>query len=448
MTDKITLLLDRIAQTFHKAGYQCYLVGGAVRSELLGTTTQDYDIATNAVPQIIMKLFKRVIPTGIKHGTVTVLLDDMAFEVTTFRTDGKYSDGRRPDSICFIPNILEDLRRRDFTINSIAYDLINKTYFDPNNGKDDLQKRLIRAIGNPTERFNEDGLRPLRALRFVAQLGFHLDEATYKAITDTIAVTALVSKERIAEELFKLCLAPHAEKALFLLRDCGLMQILLPELYACGEVNEDANYHTDILTHQIKTLSYVPPQYKKARIAALFHDIGKIPTRLCDSNGKAAYYGHDIIGADLITKIGRRYHRSIAGTTAVSHLVRYHAFSYNSSWSDAAVRRFVINVGFNALDDLFALKKADIWASCGEVVPIPELDELKNRIKELHYHKNIIFSLHDLAVNGSDLLNAGFHRGPLLGKILNKLFDKVIEEPELNTKNQLLNLAIQIKEQA
>ena len=264
-----------LAHIFKTSGFQCHLVGGAVRDILMGRAHSDFDIATDALPAQVVSLFRRVIPTGIKHGTVTVLFKGMTFEVTTFRTETDYSDGRRPDTVAFQPSIFDDLARRDFTINAMAYDLLADRLNDPHEGEKDLQRRLIRAIGEPAERFREDGLRPLRACRIAAQLSFAIDGPTRDAIPGALDILARVSAERVRDELLKTLQAPVPSTGLLLMKDTGILGVVLPELLEGVGVTQGSLHCYDVFTHSLYACDAAPAESLLLRMAALFHDIGK-----------------------------------------------------------------------------------------------------------------------------------------------------------------------------
>jgi tRNA nucleotidyltransferase/poly(A) polymerase len=255
---RIPRVVRDLAAEFRAAGFQCHLVGGAVRDILLGRPHTDFDIATDARPDQVIPLFRRVIPTGIRHGTVTVHFHGTTFEVTTFRTEAEYGDGRRPDSVTFTPSIIDDLARRDFTINAIAYDLLTDQVADPHEGRIDLRKGVLRAIGDAAERFREDGLRPLRACRFAAQLGFKVDEATRAAIPGSLDILAKVSAERVRDEILKILQTPLPSVGLALMRETGILKVVLPELLE-GEGVAQGSFHCyDVLWHSLHACDAAP----------------------------------------------------------------------------------------------------------------------------------------------------------------------------------------------
>nr|MDA3852029.1 CCA tRNA nucleotidyltransferase [Spirochaetaceae bacterium] len=348
--------IQKIAELLYKAGYDSYLIGGAVRDQLLGKPAKDFDLTTNALPQEVMKLFKRVIPTGLKHGTVTVLMGELSVEVTTYRVDGKYSDGRRPDMIQFTPSIHEDLKRRDFTINSIGYHIIDGKMLDPNGGLDDLSRGIIRAIGNPMERFDEDGLRSIRACRFAAQLKFTIDDNTLEGIKNSLNRIPGLSKERIFDELIKICKTEKPSVSFILFKVTGILEILLPELFATLGIEQKGVHKYDVFYHSIYSMDGIPASEVEIRLAALFHDLGKTVTIQRDADGLITFYNHEKESVKLALKIMKNYRFPNSYIKKISHLIEQHMFHYESCWKDNTLRRFIFRVGLKNLEDLFLLR--------------------------------------------------------------------------------------------
>ncbi len=433
--------LKAAARIFDEASRQCWLVGGAVRDGLLRRSSKDFDLATDAEPEEVMKLFRRTIPTGIKHGTVTVLLGSHQFETTTFRRDGKYTDGRRPDDVAYSGDILEDLARRDFTINAIAWDLINRRLLDPHNGREDLKNRIIRAIGIPAERFEEDGLRSIRACRFAAQLGFTIDSATMEAIGRTLSNVPSISAERIWEELKKILISPKPSTAFRLFLETGLLDLLLPEMKKCVGVGQKGRHVLDVFDHSLTACDLAARENLQVRAAALFHDIGKPLVRNQDKNGEIIFHRHDITGAEVTESILLRYKASNTDRNRITRLVRHHMFHYTRDWSDAAVRRFMARIGLDMLDDLIALRLADASAIAPDMPDsTAHLRNLIERIDEI-LEAEAALSIRDLKINGGDLMKVlGVKPGPVLGTLLNYLLDCVLEDPETNEHDRLMDL--------
>lgn len=431
--------LQRFDRVFEKAGHSCYLVGGAVRSILLGERPTDYDFATDAPPSQMFSIFKRVIPTGVKHGTVTVIFEGEQFEVTTFRVEGKYSDSRRPDEVAFTPSIEEDLSRRDFTINAVAADLKDGSLIDPHGGRRDLKKKLIRAIGTPYERFTEDGLRLLRACRFAAKLEFEVEPQTLQAMRQAASTLDSVSAERISEELDKTMEAARPSTAFFLMEQSELLERFLPELARCRGVEQGGVHRYDVLDHSLYACDGGPHNDPDIRYAALLHDVGKAVTWERSPEGDITFYGHERESERMGRDILRRLRFSKAREKRICHLIRHHMFHYTPEWSDSAVRRFIARVGSEYLEDLFDLRQADSYGILGHH-SLPE-GEFRERIRKVLEEDNA-FTVRDLAVNGNDLMQeAGIPKGPMLGTVLEHLLETVIDDPRQNTKEKLLPIA-------
>ncbi|GHU61081.1 HDIG domain-containing protein [Spirochaetia bacterium] len=435
-------ILKEVAAIFTGVGKQAFLVGGAVRDLYLGKKAQDWDLATDARPEEVTSLFRRVIPTGIKHGTVTVRYKGYSLEVTTFRTESSYSDGRRPDHIEYASTIEEDLSRRDLTMNAIALALPGGERVDPFKGLEDIKARLIRCVGNPEERFSEDGLRPLRALRLAAQLGFTVDEATLAAIPGALPTTAKVSPERIRDELDKTIGSPKPSAAFLPMEKTGLMGLVLPELAACRGIDQKGFHRFDVLDHSLLACDYAAREGfpQELRLAALFHDIGKPAVRKPDESGVWTFYQHEKVSAYMARNIGLRFRYPNAVIDRMVHLIAEHMFHYEDAWTDAAVRRFIIRVGEENLDDIYALRQCDAYATTG-IEPEPSiLAPLVSRIDGILARGHSL-SLKDLAISGMDLIAMEIAPGKRIGIILGELLETVLDDPELNTREKLLEIA-------
>lgn len=456
----------KVSENLTKHGYEAFLVGGSIRDLLLGKTPEDYDIATNAYPEQISEIFDKSIPTGAKFGTITVISDDengekFDVQVTTYRSEADYVSGRWPSKVEFARTIQEDLSRRDFTINSMALDLSslrdgNSDYIliDPYQGQIDLSNKLIKAVGIPVERFEEDGLRSVRACRLASQLKFSIEEKTFEAIKQTLHITKLVSVERFREELMKLLLkSPKPSVGLSLLKESGILSIFIPELTEGIDVVQPEFHSDDVFTHSILTVDEAEDSVK---LAALFHDIGKPRTIIKDDKG-THFYGHDVKGAEMTEEIMRRLKFSNFETEQTVKLVRWHMFYYPSAdwrnsedpknkpahgWTDAAIRRLIQNVGgLESIDQLLKLRIADQLSNKKYEFDRAELDAISERIAEVSA-KEMALKVSDLDISGQDLMdNFSISAGPQVGKILAHLLDKVIEEPGLNKKFDLLVLA-------
>lgn len=470
-TKKIKLdpLLIEFGKIFSKAGYKAYLVGGAVRDMIMKVPAHDWDIATNATPQDVIKLFKFVVPTGIEHGTVTVHFKGNEIEVTTFRTEAGYSDGRHPDSINYAATIEEDLARRDFTMNAIAASLEDGAITDPYGGQDDIKNKLIRTVGIAHERFMEDGLRPVRALRFASKLGFSIENNTYSEIfkKEIQAKAASISIERFRDEFEKIMASPKPSVGLKLLEETGLLDIFIPEFKVCrGCIQSDyrAFHKFDVLDHLFYACDGAPSDKLNVRLAALFHDIGKPAAKKImhetvldgeknDGSTKEietiTFYNHEAFSEKITQKLMIRLKFSNDMISNVCHLVKEHMFHYETNWSEAAVRRFIIRVKPECLEDLYDLRIADMYGMYNEKVDlrysasVKLLLELKARV-EKELSKKTALSLKSLAVNGRDLMQLGIPAGKELGRILNELLECVIEDPAMNDKEKLIETAKKI----
>ena len=463
---KIPELLREFGCFFTKAGFKAYLVGGAVRDMIMKVPAHDWDVATNATPQDVIKLFKFVVPTGIEHGTVTVHYKGAEIEVTTFRTEAGYSDGRHPDSINYAATIEEDLARRDFTMNAIAASLENGAVVDPYGGQEDIKNKIIRTVGEAHERFMEDGLRPIRALRFASKLNFSIENHTFSEIfkKEIQDKAASISIERFRDEFEKILSSQKPSVGLKLLEETGLLSIFIPEFGICrGCIQSDyrAFHKFDVLDHLFYACDGAPASKLNVRLAALFHDIGKPASKKIitesvldgDKNDGSkkeietiTFYNHEVIGEKITRKLMTRLKFSNEMTDNVCHLIREHMFHYEPGWSDAAVRRFIIRVHTECMEDLYDLRLADMYGMYNEPVDVRYgesvslLLELQRRV-EKELEKKTALSLKSLAVNGRDLMQSGIPAGKELGRILNELLDCVLEDPEMNEKETLLKNA-------
>jgi tRNA nucleotidyltransferase (CCA-adding enzyme) len=425
-----------IIRELKSRGHQAYVVGGSVRDALLGKTPHEWDLTTSAKPAEVKKLFKKVVPTGLKYGTVTVLLDDGQYEVTTFRSDEKYVDGRHPDNVKFTSDIHLDLARRDFTINALAYDPETDTLIDDFGGRKDLVGKLIRTVGEPLDRFAEDGLRPLRACRFAATLGFRIEARTLAGIGGALRVAKKVSLERVHDELVKMLAAEKPSVGLDYMQQTGLLPLFLPELSNCVGVEQPPEYHQhDVYWHSLYACDAAPRGKLTVRLAALLHDIGK-PS--CKAG--MTFYDHDQASARLTEKLLRRLKFSNADIEQTVNLIANHMFDYKSGWSDAAVRRFIRRVGGAAnVSDLFALRRADT-AAMRQTLGTAYLAELQQRIDRIVAEENAL-RVGDLKVDGKDVMKTlKIKPGPQVGQVLRALLEQVLDDPKLNEKTTLLKL--------
>lgn len=440
--------INKITGRFLEKGYQCYLVGGSVRDLLLGHNVFDYDFATDARPEEVIRLFKRVVPTGIKHGTVSVILKEKQYEITTYRSDGRYLDGRRPESVSFSDTLEEDVRRRDFTINGLAYDIDKGEIIDYVGGIDDINKKIIRTIGDPDERFSEDGLRPYRACRFAAKLYFSIDEQTFNAIPKALDIAAKVSIERVRDELMKLIETEKPSIGFEYMRKSGLLGLFIPELLDCYGLSQNKYHIYDIYYHSIYSCDGVPEADKIIKLAALLHDIGKVATRRMGEDGENTFYNHEVIGAKISGRIMKRMKFSNEEIIRVTNLVLNHMFHYVDEWTDGAVRRFLRKVGTENMEDLFTLRLADRRGNGQrDGLPAP-IKVLKRRIDKV-IEDDSALSVRDLEIDGHVIMSEfNISPGPMIGRILNELLELVLDNPEMNRKEILLSEAKKIYESA
>jgi putative nucleotidyltransferase with HDIG domain len=383
-----------------------------------------------------------VIPTGIKHGTVTIRYKGSSIEVTTFRTESEYSDGRRPDEIQYAATIEEDLSRRDFTMNAAAVKLPEGIIVDPFNGRSDIRNKLIRCVGNAAEHFAEDGLRPMRAVRFAAQLGFNLEKETLSAIRGSRKTTARVAVERIREELDKTIASENPQTGLVVMEETGLLNLILPELELCRGVEQKGFHAYDILDHSYLSCAYAAKMgfSQEVRLAALFHDLGKPSTQKIGEDGIRTFYNHEKDSAELAKNIMTRFRYPNATTEKVLRLIAAHMFHYEDAWKDSAVRRFIMRTGKDLLPELFNLRMADTAGTFGADPDPSLLLPFKNRIKSVLATGSAL-SLKDLTINGNDLMKIGVMPGRHIGLILKELLETVVEDPEMNSKEKLLEIA-------
>jgi tRNA nucleotidyltransferase (CCA-adding enzyme) len=438
-----------IVDTLQKHGKRGWIVGGCVRDLLMQRTPSDWDICTNALPNDILKIFPRSIPTGIAHGTVTVVIDRTHYEVTTLRGETTYTDGRRPDSVFFVEDIARDLARRDFTINAIALDPITGALVDPFHGQTDLAARVIRAVGKAEERFSEDGLRVLRAARFSAQLEFEIESETLQAISRTLDTYRKVSGERIRDEWVKSMKARAPSRAFNVMKDTGILAVTCPELMesvGCGQ----NRYHTyDVWGHAMACMDAAGGD-PVLRISALLHDVGKPRSKaFSEKTRDYTFYEHERIGAEMVQPICDRLKFSNDEKKRIEDLVRHHMWHYDG-WTDAAVRRWIQRVGTSRIEDLYALRDADIRGKGGELdsAEFDRVSALRGHVERV-LAQGAALSVRDLAINGGTLMKElQLKPGPILGKILDALLEDVITDPAVNTEQDLLARARVLVEQS
>ena len=416
------------------SGYEAYLVGGCVRDFILKNQPKDYDIATNATPEIVEHIFDTTIPTGKRYGTITVVIDNQFFEVTTFRKDIGYSDGRRPDNITFSNSIIEDLSRRDFTMNAIAMD-IDGNLIDPYNGVKDIQCNIIKFVGDAKDRLEEDRLRAFRLIRFMSTLGMKIKKEDFLELYDLNIDK--ISMERIRDEINKILLSDKPDLGIRVLVMSGLLNNILPELIKCVGFNQNnPNHSQDIFGHIMSVVKNVEP-ILTLRLSALFHDIGKPKTYNIDEDGVGHFYGHQKISRDICEDVMRRLKYSNKEIEDVATLV-YHHMSRYSHLRTPSVKKFVVKVGEHNLDNLFKLQIADVLSSKNrnDIQSILDLKQECNRI----ISEKLPLSLKDLDINGYDLMLLGY-KDKEIGLQLKLLLDLVIEDETKNMKNKLIELS-------
>ncbi len=431
--------VSSIIYTLEKAGYEAYVVGGCVRDMLLGREPHDWDITTSAKPDQIKRIFGKTIDTGLKHGTVTVMVDHEGFEITTYRIDGDYEDGRHPKEVSFTSDLTQDLCRRDFTVNAMAYHPA-RGLVDLFGGEEDLKRGLIRCVGDPAERFSEDALRMLRAVRFSAQLGFDIHGETRKAVREMADTIRVVSAERIREELVKTLLSSHPD-GLRNAYDLGLTAMFLPEFDRCMECPQNNPHHAyTVGEHILHSLTQVRAD-EILRMTMLLHDIAKPVMKTTDENGIDHFRMHAVVGRDMAEKILRRLKTDNKTIHAVCRLIEWH--DLRPGLTKASVRRAVTCVGEDLFPMYMEVRRADMLAQSDYYRKEKEaaLDQIAQLYQEILNQKEAL-SIKDLAVNGYDLAEeAGIAPGPMMGEILNALLEQVLDDPALNERETLLELA-------
>ena len=434
-----------LCERLRSKGKRAWIVGGCVRDVLRGKHANDWDVATDARPEELLRVFPRAIPTGIEHGTVTVVKDGAHYEVTTLRGDGTYSDGRRPDSVEFVDDITADLARRDFTVNAIAVDPVDGKVIDPFDGRGDLERGVLKAVGDPVRRFSEDGLRVLRAARFVATLELALDDATEKAIAPTLDTFRKVASERVRDEWLKAMKARRPSLAFDVMRRTGILGVTCPELLEGVGMEQNRWHAYDVWRHGMECMDACTAD-PVLRIAALLHDVGKPRTRAwSDKTSDWTFYDHDRVGAEIAEPIAARLKFSNDERARIVALVRFHLFHYESGWTDTAVRRWIRRVGPDRVQDLYVLNEADVRAKGRDFdADLASLAALQAHVARV-LAEGAAMSTRDLRVNGHDLIKElGIAPGRIIGEILDALLEAVTSEPALNDRETLLTLAREI----
>ncbi len=431
-----------IINELYKNKFDAFIVGGCLRDLLLNLEPKDYDIATSAKPDNVMSLFNKTIPTGIKHGTVTVVINNNNYEVTTFRTEGDYLDNRHPSSVDFVTDIREDLSRRDFTVNALAYNdklgLID--YF---NGINDLKNKIIRCVGHADKRFKEDALRMLRAIRFSCQLGFKIENKTFEAIINNANLIKNISKERIRDELCKILISSSPSKGIDMLQKTGLLEFIIPELNLLVNYSPlSIKHNRDVFGHTLKVMDNLEGNNLTLMLAALLHDVGKLNTLTLEADGVYRFPKHNIEGSVMSKKILRDLKFDNYTVNSVSKLIEHHlVLQVNYMPTRYEIKKYLLEVGEDIVYLLFELQKADIRALDNPKPFLNKVDYIKDTVKDILSNKEPLY-IKDLVINGEDLIKEfNIPRGKLIGDILNHLLDEVLKNPDLNNKENLLSLS-------
>lgn len=427
-----------ILNIIQDAGYEAYAVGGCVRDSILGRVPDDWDITTSAKPQQIKELFHKTVDTGIKHGTVTVIMKGKGYEVTTYRIDGEYEDSRHPKEVTFTANLVEDLKRRDFTINAMAYNE-KEGLIDVFGGIQDIEQMTVRCVGNAEERFAEDALRIMRAVRFAAQLGYAIEENTMAAVKKLAPTLINISVERIQTELVKLLISPNPA-FLKIAYEAGITTVIFPEFDAVMETEQNHPHHSySVGEHTLISMQKIKAD-KVLRLAMLFHDIGKPETQTTDEKGITHFYGHAQVSETIARKVLRRLKFDNDTTQKVCRLVLYHDYGNKEEPTPQIVRRAVNKIGADIFPLLFSVKEADMKAQSNYQRKEKEerLLRWKSCFQKITEEKQCV-SLKDLAVSGKDLLELGIKPGKEIGEALEYLLNLVLEDSAKNTKEYLLS---------
>lgn len=429
--------VNQIMQTLQANGFEAYAVGGCVRDSILGRKPDDWDITTSATPQETKQLFQKTFDTGIEHGTITVLLGKDAYEVTTYRVDGKYEDSRHPSEVTFTRSLKEDLLRRDFTMNAMAYN-DKEGLVDIFGGMDDLQNRCIRCVGNAEERFREDALRILRAVRFAAQLDFEVEEETKQGIRRLAPTLANISAERIQVELVKMLVSPNPG-LLRMAYELGITQVILPEFDVMMQTTQETPHHCySVGEHTLRAVELVRAE-KALRLTMLLHDVAKPKMKTVDDKGRAHFKKHDLEGTQMAKAILRRLKFDNDTINKVTKLVAYH--DYRMEAEPRLVRRAMNRIGEDLFAEYLEVRMADTLAQSAyqREEKLQNLQDIRSCYEEIIENKQCV-SLKELAVTGSDLIADGMAPGKEIGHVLNLLLEQVLEKPELNDKETLLRL--------
>ncbi|ASW41976.1 CCA tRNA nucleotidyltransferase [Clostridium isatidis] len=436
--EDVNFIIDK----FYKNNFDAFIVGGCLRDLLLNINPKDYDITTSAKPEDTISLFSKTIPTGIKHGTVTVVINNNNYEVTTFRTEGDYLDNRHPSRVDFVTDIKDDLSRRDFTVNALAYNdklgLID--YF---NGIDDLNNKIIRCVGDADKRFKEDALRMLRAIRFSCQLEFEIERKTYRAIINNADLIKNISKERIRDELCKILISRAPSKGIKLLQKTGLLEFIIPELNLLVNYSPlSIKHNRDVFGHTLKVIDNIKNNNLILMLSALLHDVGKLNTLTLEADGIYRFPKHNIEGSIMSKRILKDLKFDNYTVNSVSKLIEHHlVLKVNYMPTRYEIKKYLLEIGENLIYLLFELQKADIKALDNPAPFIKKVDYIRDTVSDILSNEEPLY-IKDLNINGEDLIKFfNIPRCKLIGDILNYLLDETLKNPNLNNKESLLNLS-------
>ena len=441
LPDKVRLIIKKLTDE----GFEAYAVGGCVRDCLLGKKPNDWDITTSATPIQVKSIFRRTIDTGIQHGTVTIMLGNEGYEVTTYRIDGTYDDLRHPKDVTFTVSLEEDLKRRDFTINAMAYNY-DSGLVDLFGGLDDLDKGIIRAVGDPYDRFSEDALRILRAVRFAAQLDYDIDKKTLEAVKSLAPNLTRISAERVRTELQKLLVSKHPER-IFTLYETGVSRVILPELDLMMETDQNTPHHVySVGIHTIEALknsvnfddNLSEDDIKVLRLTLLFHDCGKPAAKTVDETGRDHFKGHAFISEKIASDIMHRLKYDNDTLYKVRRLVKYH--DHRRKLTEPRVRRTIVEISKELIPLWLIVRRCDISAQSmmERDIKLKDIDDFESMFKGI-IERGDCLSIKELALTGKDLMDSGVRPGPGLGRILDMMFDDVLDDPSHNTKEWLLS---------
>jgi tRNA nucleotidyltransferase (CCA-adding enzyme) len=441
MNFKIDQTVYEIINIIENNNEEAYVVGGSIRDMIMGKTPKDWDLATSALPSQIVNFFRetsfKTIDLSQKHGTIVLSKEGESYEVTTFRTEEDYTDHRHPDEVKFVKKLEKDLQRRDFTMNALAYSQ-SKGLVDSFNGQEDIRNKIIKCVGKPSKRFNEDSLRILRGVRFSSQLNFEIEKNTYEAMKNKVHLIKFISMERIQNEFNKIILSDQPIKGILKLKEIGALELIIPEIKKTYDFDQhNPNHHLDVFQHSLEVLKHTPKELS-LRLAAIFHDIGKPDTFFKDDSGIGHFYDHEKKSSEVAEKILRRmkYSNEIIEKTLI--IINEHMTVYSEKFSDKAVKRLMNRIEPINIDQLVTFQIADIKATANPR-KYEHVIALKNRVEAIKYRKEPL-SIKDLSINGNDLIKLGVPEGKKIGNILNYLLEEVLENPELNNYRQLISL--------